>query len=134
MLWCAAACMDKGWQEVRVIAGVIGFLALLGAAALGGLMLAAWLSEIPVTQEIGRLWFAVDPGSLGATQAAVERYLWPPVWDYAIFPMLQLPAATTAVVAFVAALLLLSLSRSGTSPGSGGNSRSSKRSRRLFKR
>ena len=52
----------------------------------------------------GQFWYALDSGSLNLTQAVVERYLWPPLWDPVILSVLQLPAI---VVIGVPGLLII---------------------------
>lgn len=59
---------------------------------------------------LGQIWFAIDPGSLNLSQAVVERYIWPPLWDPVILWVLQLPAALVFLLPGL--LLLLSLGRS----------------------
>ncbi len=54
----------------------------------------------------GQMWFLIDKDSLGLFQVVVERYIWPPLWDPAIFSLLQLPSI---VIPLVPALLLLAL-------------------------
>ena len=54
----------------------------------------------------GQMWFLIDKDSLGLAQVVVERYIWPPLWDPAIFSLLQLPSI---VIPLVPALLLLAL-------------------------
>ena len=41
---------------------------------------------------LGAQWFALHPASLNTTQAAVERYVHPAVWDPAALTALQMPA------------------------------------------
>ena len=40
----------------------------------------------------GKLWFDLDRGSLNLTQAVLQRYVHPRVWDAGVAPILQLPA------------------------------------------
>lgn len=42
---------------------------------------------------LGQLWYWVHPGSLNLTQAVVERYLHPFLWDPIIINVLLAPAA-----------------------------------------
>jgi hypothetical protein len=107
---------------VRTLVRIAGWLAIVIAIATIGLMLAARLGGENPVQAIGQLWFAVDSGSLNALQAAVERYLAAPLWDYIIFPVLRLQATLVALIALVAGLVLLLLSR-----------RRGERRRRMFK-
>jgi hypothetical protein len=54
----------------------------------------------------GQMWFLIDKDSLGLVQVVIERYLWPPLWDPALFSLLQLPSI---VIPLVPALALLAL-------------------------
>ena len=40
----------------------------------------------------GKLWFDLHRSSLNLTQAALQRYVHPLVWDAGVAPALQLPA------------------------------------------
>jgi hypothetical protein len=112
---------------MRWIAKLLGLIALLVVAGTLGLMLAARLSGVPVQQALGQVWFAVDPGSLNLLQALIERGLWPPLWDYLVFPVLRQPAPLVALAAAVATLLLFWLGRSR-------NGGTTLRRKRMFKR
>jgi hypothetical protein len=107
---------------VRIFARILGWLAILVAAGAGGMMLAAITSGQSPAQPLGQLWFAVDPGSLNAFQAIVERYLWPPLWDFIVFPVLRQETTLVALIALVVGLVLLIVAR-----------RRNGRKRRLFK-
>lgn len=107
---------------MRTLVRILGWLAILVAIATVALMLAARLGGVSPVQALGQLWFAVDAGSLNALQAIVERYLSPLLWDYVLFPVLQQQATLVALVALIAGLVLLFLSR-----------RRGERRRRLFK-
>ncbi len=54
----------------------------------------------------GQMWFLIDKDSLGLVQVVIERYLWPPLWDPALFSLLLLPSI---VIPLVPALALLAL-------------------------
>ncbi|HEX6979719.1 MAG TPA: hypothetical protein VF342_10515 [Alphaproteobacteria bacterium] len=43
--------------------------------------------------ELGRVWYAIHPGSLNLVQAVIERYVHPFLWDPVIFTLLLQPAA-----------------------------------------
>ncbi len=55
---------------------------------------------------LGRLWYSLDPGSLNLTQAIVERYIWPPLWDPVLITVLQWPAAAVLAVPGMVLLVL----------------------------
>ena len=58
----------------------------------------------------GKLWFDLDRSSLNLTQAVLQRYVHPLVWDSGVAPLLQLPAWA---VFGVPGILLAWLCRSG---------------------
>ncbi len=41
----------------------------------------------------GELWFELHPGSLGLSQAVIQRYLHPWLWEPAIVTLLRAPAS-----------------------------------------
>ena len=55
---------------------------------------------------LGRLWYSLDPGSLNLSQAIVERYIWPPLWDPALLTVLQWPAVAVLAVPGMVLLVL----------------------------
>ncbi|MFW5679961.1 MAG: hypothetical protein ACOCYE_01955 [Pseudomonadota bacterium] len=79
---------------MRVLARLFLGLAVLGA---GAALWAGWRGA-PL---LGELWFELHPFSLNLTQAIVQRYLHPDLWDRVLLPLLFQP---TALVAGVAAL------------------------------
>lgn len=96
---------------MRLILGVAGTLLLLVALAVTALMIVAVAAGEPLVQPMGALWFAVDPGSLNMLQVVIERYLWAPIWEYAVLPLLVVSAPRVALISFVAGLALLLLAR-----------------------
>lgn len=55
---------------------------------------------------IGELWFTYAGGSLNFTQAIVQRYLAPEIWDDFVRPVLLWPALPVfAAIAFVLLLI-----------------------------
>lgn len=93
----------------RLISRFLGFW--LFAAALvslvhdGARSIAA--SSLVVTS-LGELWFSISPPSLNLTQAVIERYLHPFLWDPLLVSILQAPAA---VVLMAVALLFALIGR-----------------------
>ena len=69
-----------GWGFVLAAGAAAGW-----AAAQGGL-------EAVLRTPLGELWFTLHAGSLNLLQAVVERYLWPPLWEAGIAPLLHAPA------------------------------------------
>ena len=84
---------------MRILAWVLATVAA-GAAALAAWALA---TGAPV---LGELWFRLDSSSLNLTQAVVQRYLHPALWDDVLLPLLFQP---TAAVAGATALLFAGL-------------------------
>ena len=81
---------------------LVWLLAALAAAAAIG---AGWALAVgaPV---LGELWFRLAPASLNLTQAVVQRYVHPALWDGVLLPLLLQP---TVLVATVLALIFAGL-------------------------
>ena len=60
---------------------------------------------------LGQIWYTLDPGSLNLSQAVIERYVWPPLWDPVILWVLQQPAVLDFLLPGVLLVLLTSRSR-----------------------
>ena len=45
-----------------------------------------------VATRLGQHWYNLDPASLNVSQAAVERYVHPVLWDPVIISILQTPS------------------------------------------
>ena len=73
-----------GWliTAIALMAAGAEILASLEAGAYQGLA-------------IGYLWFKIDTGSLNVSQAVVQRYIHPSLWDPVIVTVLQWPAWIT---------------------------------------
>ena len=86
----------------RIFAWIFLALALmaLGAEVVRSLEAGSW--EI---MALGPLWFSIDPASLNVTQAVIQRYLLPEIWDPGIIAVLTWP--TWVVFAIPGAILLL---------------------------
>ncbi len=80
---------------MRVLIWLSAAVAALAAAVAGW----ALVVGAPV---LGELWFRVDPYSLNLTQAIVQRYIHPRLWDDVLLPVLFQP---TVLVAAVVAIL-----------------------------
>lgn len=50
---------------------------------------------------VGDYWFAIDPDSLQLAQPAIERHVWPPLWDPVLVTLLTWPAVFVAAGAAV---------------------------------
>jgi hypothetical protein len=62
---------------------------------------------------LGELWFTINPEGLNLTQAIVQRYIWPTLWDPVILSLLLWPAW---LVFLAPGLLLLLLFRKRRKP------------------
>ncbi|MHA1569749.1 MAG: hypothetical protein ACTSXZ_09775 [Alphaproteobacteria bacterium] len=90
---------------------IVGWgLLLLAAAALGWEVIAWGLTGNYEVLLPGRLWASIDRPSLNLTQAVVQRYILPELWDYLILPLLLAPLW---LVLAVPGLLLALLGRYG---------------------
>jgi len=78
-----------------VIFRIIGRLFFIAGLAAFGYDLWRWLvdGEAFRLEPLGELWFMIDPSSLNGAQAAIQRYVWPWLWDPAIVTVLLWPAA-----------------------------------------
>jgi hypothetical protein len=95
---------------VIVLRLIGGILLVAGLAALG---LDLWLASRTGAFHLsaaGELWFRLHPGSLNLTQAVVQRYLLPELWDPVLLTVLLWPAA---LVLAVPGLILLALGSAG---------------------
>ena len=79
---------------MRTAARLAGLLFLIAALlVLGADLAAAGRGADGEFTSLGALWFSLHGASLNLVQAVVERYIWPPLWDSVLFPVLQVPAA-----------------------------------------
>ncbi len=91
---------------MRLAIRLLGLVLLLGALAAGVTQFRLWAETgrfVPLA--LGQLWFNIDPPSLNLTQAVIERYVWPPLWDPVILTVLRWPA--WAVLGLPALILLI---------------------------
>ena len=51
-----------------------------------------------VVTSLGELWFSLSPPSLNLTQAVIERYTLPFLWDPVLLWVLKAPAAVVLIV------------------------------------
>jgi hypothetical protein len=92
---------------LRLIGGI---LLVAGLAALGSDLWHWGQTGAFRLSAAGELWFRLHPGSLNLTQAVVQRYLLPELWDPVIITILLWPAA---LVLAVPGLVLLALGSAG---------------------
>lgn len=78
---------------MRLTVRVIGLLFVAAAVIVAGIEMARsfnlgrWVI-IP----LGKLWYDLSPGSLNLTQAVIQRYLAPQIWEPGIVTVLTWPA------------------------------------------
>lgn len=92
-----------------MITRIIGALLILAALVAAGIEVAQWISTgayKPIT--LGGVWYDVHRASLNASQAGIQRYVAPWLWDPVIVWVLVKPAWTTVGLP---GLLLLWLGR-----------------------
>ncbi|MEM9232325.1 MAG: hypothetical protein AAGB10_22280 [Pseudomonadota bacterium] len=85
----------------------IAILCLIAAASVFGVK--ATGHEFGGAASLGQLWFQVNSAGLNLTQAIIQRYVWPYLWDPIIQSVLLMPleqglltiAATTGAIGLV---------------------------------
>jgi len=79
-----------------IIGRFFGWLITAGALMAAGVEILASLEAAAYQGlAIGYLWFKIDTGSLNLSQAIVQRYIHPSVWDPVIVTILTWPAWIT---------------------------------------
>ncbi len=70
-----------------------GYVFLLLAVILLALDGYQWLQsgELQIAA-LGARWYGLHPASLNLSQAVIERYVWPPLWNPGITSILLLPS------------------------------------------
>lgn len=95
----------------------IGVLCLIGAAAAFGVKASG--HEFAGASSLGALWFQVNSPSLNITQAIIQRYVWPYLWDPLLQSVLVMPLERGLVtIALVTGGIGLALSRLFRDPNS----------------
>lgn len=89
-----------------IVIRVIGRILLALALIVLGLGLWLWLSGREITVAAGKLWFELDAGSLNLTQAVVQRYIHPALWENVGVPLLLEPTWEALTVVFLVLLVL----------------------------
>lgn len=94
----------------RVLGWVLMALAATAAGAEGLAALEAgdgrWLAA-------GELWYRLAPDGLNLMQAAIQRHVWPALWDPGLVAVLRLPAS---LVLAVPGTVLLAATRGPRAP------------------
>jgi hypothetical protein len=65
-----------------------------------------WLAGHDVTRSAGELWYKLAPGSLNLSQAIVQRYLHPEIWERVAVPLLLMPFWEAVVYLFIVFFVL----------------------------
>jgi hypothetical protein len=103
--WGAA---EKG-KTVRKLCRGIGWLCVaLAIVAIGADGVNSLSIGYPRFTPLGAVWYRVSPATLGLAQAAIQRHIWPPLWDPVIVAILRLPVF---LVAAAVGIVLLALCR-----------------------
>ena len=93
----------------------VGILCLLAAAAVFGVK--ATGHEFAGAPSLGALWFQFHAYSLNLTQAIIQRYIWPYLWDPVLQSLLVMPLERGLVtIALVTGGIGLVLSRLFSDP------------------
>lgn len=100
---------------MRVLS-ILGYILVAFALCVAVLTVALLLTDQDLTRKAGELWFSLSPSSLNLFQVLVQRFLYPPLWDNVIVPLLLRPAwevlAIFWAVPLTAGSILLWLGRS----------------------
>ena len=89
-----------------LVGRILGWLLILGAIIVVGTEVYVWLDQgIYHITAAGELWYKMSPSTLNVTQAVVQRYITPLIWDYGFRPVLLMPA--WLVLAVLGALILV---------------------------
>ena len=89
-----------------VLFKLLGRIFLLIAFAVVALGVLFWIAGHDVTKSGGELWYALEPGSLNLSQAIVQRYLHPSIWQALAVPLLVRPFWEAMVLSFIVLLVL----------------------------
>mgnify|MGYP001429841956 CR=1 FL=1 len=96
---------------------VSGWLLIAAGAAALVHDLWGWTAAEPLRlAALGELWFKIDRAGLNLAQAAIQRHVWPALWDPGIVTVLLLPAV---LACWIAGGVLLGLGSLGGGEGGG---------------
>ena len=91
---------------MRLIVRIIGLLFAAAAVMVAGIEMArSFQTGKWVIIPLGKLWYDLSPGSLNLTQAVIQRYLAPQIWEPGIVTVLTWPA--WAVLGGLGAVLVI---------------------------
>jgi len=89
---------------LRFVVRLLGAILVVAALAVAAVDLSDGAG--PLASSAGELWYRIDPGSLNLTQAVIQRYVWPELYDPALLTVLLWPAALVLGVPGAVLLLL----------------------------
>jgi hypothetical protein len=90
LLWGHAGPIARG---IMVVGRIIGLLFIAAAVAAAGWDVVGWINTGAYQGiALGSLWYAIDVGSLNFSQAVIQRYVHPVIWDPTITTVLVWPA------------------------------------------
>ncbi len=78
-----------------IVGRLIGWALIFAAMLILGYEAAGWIdsdTNVWHVRAAGKLWFDIHPGSLNASQAGIQRYVLPELWDPVIQTVLTWPA------------------------------------------
>ena len=65
-----------------------------------------WLAGHDVTKSAGKVWYQLAPEALNLSQAIVQRYLLPEIWEQGAVPLLLRPFWESVILLFILLLIL----------------------------
>jgi hypothetical protein len=89
---------------VRFVVRLLGAILVAAGLAVAAVDLSAGVG--PLATSAGELWYRIDPGSLNLTQAVIQRYVHPGLYDPVLLTVLLWPAALVLGVPGAVLLLL----------------------------
>ena len=77
---------------IRIVLDLLALLLVVASLAIFGLEGLLYVSDVNLLAPLGELWFNHLPSGLNLTQALVQRYLSPGLWDIIFVPVLLMPS------------------------------------------
>lgn len=71
---------------------LIYLFVVLAVVAIGADLLRFLDTGALAFQSLGETWYKLDQDSLNLSQAIIQRYIWPPIWDPGMTTLLLWPA------------------------------------------
>ena len=84
----------------------LGRLVLLLAFTVLTVGVWVWLAGHDVTKSAGEVWYQLAPEALNLSQAIVQRYLLPEIWEQVAVPLLLRPFWESVILLFILLLIL----------------------------